>query len=436
MLPVTISLAALFCIIALFVRPGVAFSLIIASMLVWPDYLRIPMGPALMSVSRLLTIVILIRFLMQGRGRNLKFGLVDGLIIAEWFWLTLANIFADGNLLFLTRSIGTFFDTVLVYFAARLCIQNSRDILYAGSTLGLVAVGMGGLGIYESITNYSPYDSLIKYRRWETIFGEVADEKRLGFYRAKASDSVHIYFGLTMAAVGGILVAFRAYSRGLFGRKLGVVGAYLGTLSSFSSGPWISAVAFFVFTRFYSKKKYIQPVIWVVLLVLVLFHVISSRGAHFLISYLALNPTTAWYRAKVIDVAISELDKYWLFGFGASSPNYWGALVDGRHLVDIVNHYIIVATKSGLPGFFIFVCISIFALRKIYKTSRLTRDRSHDILLFMLGCLLLSFNVAILSVGLFGTSLKMYYIVLAVILSVCSFPIIKQERKSKIVQNL
>ncbi len=421
MTPITSAIALVLSSATFMVRPGMAFAILIASMLVWPDYLRIPVGPAWMSISRFVAFAIIIRMLSSGRGKEFRFCSLDGLIIVDWVWVIFSTLGAENNTATIVRSFGTGMDTALLYFAARLAIQNEQDVKDAVALLSFTAIYMASIGVIENFTNNSPYRSLISYRPWETEFGVVPDEKRLGLYRARASSSIHIYFGLTMAMVFGIIVAGRAYVGSFFSRTLGPVGGFLATFSSMSSGPWISLILFLFFSRFVNYSLYIKKTLFLVMLTLLGLQFVMNRDIHYLVSYISLNAHTAWYRAKLIDVSIVNLHEYWLFGYGTKSPHHWGAMIDGRPLVDMVNHFVLKAATSGVIGFVIFLSISVVAIRYIMAAWKNTKNAKYRKMAFTLGALLIGVNVAIWSVSMYGTPLKMYYILIALIVSVCSF---------------
>jgi hypothetical protein len=403
------------------VRPGLAFAILIASMLIWPDYLRIPVGPAWMSISRFVAFAIILKMLSSGRGKDFRFCALDGVIIADWLWIILSTLGAENNMSTIIRALGTGMDTALLYFAARLTIQNEQDFKDAIGLLSITAIYMAIIGIVENITNNSPYRSLIHYRPWETAFGEVPDEKRLGLYRARASSSIHIYFGLTMAMVFGIIVAGRGYISNFFSKTFGPIGGFFATFSSMSSGPWISLILFLFFSKFFNYSQYIKKAIMLSVLALLGLQIVMNRDIHYLVSYISLNAHTAWYRAKLIDVSIINLHEYWLFGYGANTPHHWGAMIDGRPLVDMVNHFVLRAATTGVLGFILFLTISVIAIRYIMAAWKKTTNIKYRKMVFTLGALLIGVNVAIWSVSMYGTPLKMYYILIALIVSVCSF---------------
>ncbi|MBE7636397.1 hypothetical protein GUA87_06035 [Sneathiella sp. P13V-1] len=429
MLIETIAIAVLLSLIVLYVKPGTALAIVLASTLLWPEYLRIPMGPALMSVSRILALVLFTKFLLNGRFRGMRGNLADVLMLVYWVWLLAANIIENQSLDYLTRAIGELLDLILIYFVARLSLQREVDFKQLVVVLSVLAIYIGALAAYEAVTGSTFYKQFLQYRPWVTVFGEVEIEKRLGFYRATVSESIHIYFGITMSIIGGLLVTLHTMTRKKLLTLVGIAFAYLGVVSSFSTGPWIAALSFLLFRQMKNHTAKIKPLLLTGLALLSILHLISERGIHYVGSYLGLNSATAWYRGRLIDVAFSELGSYWLFGYGSNLPHYWGGMVDGRPIIDIVNHYILVAVYGGLMALVLFLSITWLAYRNIFKLKLHTLPKKERYVGFSLIAILFSLNVAMLSVSFYDTPNKYYFALLGIMIS---YPyMVKKEVKMK-----
>src|SRR5690606_18558286 len=111
----------------------------------------------------------------------------------------------------------------------------------------------------------------------------------------------------------------------------------------------------------------------------------------------------------LIEVAIQQLHEYAWVGFGGTPPDHWGALIDGRKHVDIVNNYIFIAYSSGVLGFLLICAIQIGAIRRLLK---LFHDSTGPVryYAFSMICLIISIIVTSMSVALFGPTLLLSYI--------------------------
>jgi hypothetical protein len=423
---VTVAIAAISCVLALIVRPGLAAAILVASMLLWPDFMRIPFGPALMSCSRFVALTLVTRWIFSGRISQQDLCTVDLLVIANWVWLIAAKVFSGSPSATISQAVGSGLDTAIIYLAVRFAFRSKEDLFDFSRWLSIVTLITGGIALVEMLTNTSPYRALMHYRSWDTIFAEVPDEKRLGLFRARVSDSVHIYFGLTSMMIAGILAAAHQTYRSNLVQKFGLVGAYIGNFASLSTGPWIAGISNILIARLRFRPRLIKPIINAALLILVLAHILSNRGVHYLVSYTALSGSTAWYRSRLIDVAIEHLNEYWLFGYGARSMAHWGREIDGRAYVDVVNQYILVASSSGVLGMLLFIGISIYALKRTVRAWKLQEESNAQHLLFILASTLVSANIAIMAVNMYGTSIKVYFILVATIVAASDPRVFKQ----------
>ncbi len=390
---------------------------VIASAMLWPEYLRIPMGLAAMSVPRILAFVLLLKFIGNGQHRHINFGKVDKLVLSLWIWPILATIIAGGDDRQQVFIIGRGFDTALMYFIARIAIRSPEDLrgLYVG--LALSAIVMGIVGVVESITTRSPYLSMSGYMVWTSEF-EKGLEFRHGFLRAKGSTAAHIYFGMAMMVILGMLWALRVHAGKRLLNILSIPGAVVASLSSMSSGPWLGCIQLLFMNLFVRKVSLIRPAIKLIILAFIAMELISNRHFYNLVDYIALNADTAWYRTRLMEVAVSQWRDYWIFGVGSNLPHHWGALVDGRLHIDVVNHYLMVALYGGIPAVVMYISTHVIAVRMVIRVWKNDSDNARRQLLFGLATTLMALDFSSLSVGLFGPVLLLSNILLGCIVTI------------------
>ncbi|WP_169566131.1 hypothetical protein [Sneathiella limimaris] len=431
MVGVTSLLAALFSLYSIFVRPGFALGVVIISMLVWPEYLRMPVGVVQMSIPRVIAFILIVKLLFNGRGKKITLNRVDLSIFICWVWVIAASFIGGADSGEISRQIGRGLDTVLIYMATRLAIKDTRDIAGLFIPCAFLALFMGVMGVVEAVTFYSPYQKLEVYRAW--VWFDKPPEYRLGLLRAKASTEVHIYFGLSMAMLTGILWSVRGYAKSKSLLIVSVISGALGTFSSMSSGPWIAFLAFLGFNAFAFKTSLIKPLIWFIIFVCIGVELASNRHFYSLVGYIALSAGTAWYRVRLMEIAFDNLDEFWLYGVAGNWPHHWGALLDGRGHIDVVNHFLIMGLYGGILAMFLYIYSHYAAIKmsvKFWKRSNVISDRKA---IFTLVSLLLGIDVASMSVGLFGPPLMLSFVVLGLIVSVSTFP--SQDLKAKSKKN-
>ncbi|MEH6475005.1 MAG: hypothetical protein V7727_04920 [Sneathiella sp.] len=416
MIGITALITAGFGGLALLLRPGGAFGILIVSMLVWPEYLRIPVGPAEMSAPRLVALALLVRLIMLGRHRGIKLCSVDWLVFFLWLWTLFATIVSGSDSFKITSTIGSGFDTVLMYFVARLAIRSILDIRAMALPLFGLAIFMAAMGWMEAITFNSPYLGLDKYRGW--IWIEKGLDTRYGMLRAKVSTSVHIYFGIAMMIITGIAWAIKSDPKI---RKMSFFTALFAATAAFSaisSGPWLGVFILIFCNAFILKPSIIKPSLYMMMALAILLELVSNRHFYNLIDYIALNSGTAYYRTKLMEVAVSQWRDYWLVGVGDKSIQYWGSLVDSRLHVDLVNQFVIVAVNGGIPAFVMYLFVHINAIRYAIKARRKSIEKPYRNLLFCLVCTLIALDFSSLSVGLFGPPSLLANLLLGMMVSI------------------
>lgn len=402
-------------LLALFVRPGAAIGVLIVSMLIWPEYLRVPIGPADMSAPRLIALALLVRFIIQGRHIKMNVCSVDYLVFFLWAWTVLATVLSGAESAKTIEMIGYGFDTVLMYFVARLGIRSIQDAGGMAFPLFCIAAFMCVMGWQESYTTSSPYVGLDSYRTWVWIAKE--PEFRLGMMRAKVSTSVHIYFGMAMMLIAGIAWAIRSNPRVRKMSTFTALFAAVGGLASMSSGPWLAIVTLIFCNLYILRPSLIKPTLYLMLAVAIFLELASNRHFYNLIDYLALNSTTAWYRTRLLEVAVAQWRDYWLVGSSGIDINYWGGLLDGRRHIDLVNHFVIVAVNGGIPAFLMYIASHVNAVRYAAKARKTSKDPYRRKLIFYLISALIALDVSSMSVGLYEQPLLLTNILLGILVS-------------------
>ncbi|GAJ20755.1 unnamed protein product, partial [marine sediment metagenome] len=173
---------------------------------------------------------------------------------------------------------------------------------------------------------------------------------------------------------------------------VGVGLMVVGIFSSMSSGPMLAAILSILFIVFYRWRKYWKPVAIIIIVMCGSVEVISNRHFYDILGGFTLVPATAWYRSKLIDVALFEggMSGHWLTGYGLFVDPGWGPLIDGRDHTDAVNHYVLILARYGLIGLVPFLVMCTMAVKRLidaYKASIYDSDK------WLVWCL---------SAGLFG----------------------------------
>ncbi len=419
MIPQTLTISLVFGLLALSRRnSGAAVGVLVASILIWPEFLRIPLGLFEASAPRLVALLLIGKALVGGKHRMVTSSRVDKIILVIWVWTILASIIADTSLSpHVIQMIGRGFDTVLIYFVVRFYMTSIEDLKGLGRWLTIVAIVVGTLGVIEAVTTHSPYSGASAFRPWAGFGSSDAEQFRNGFLRAKGSTSIHIYFGMSIMLVTGMLWSINSGFRLRMGRWAILLGV-LGTLSSMSSVPWIACALMFVLGLYRIKPTLIRPSIYLLITLGFLLELASNRHFYNLIDYFVLDPHNAWYRSRLLEIAAAHLSEFWLVGVGSNWPIHWGVLLDDRESIDVVNHFLIVALNGGLAAMFLYIATHYLALTDVSKFRKSGKEMPMRIVAFNLACVLLALDFSSMTVSFFGPPLILSYVLLGLVVAI------------------
>lgn len=204
----------------------------------------------------------------------------------------------------------------------------------------------------------------------------------------------------------------------------------LGVFSSMSSGPILAAMLAVMFIAFYRYRRYWKIVVVFLIIMFSLVEIISNRHFYDVIGRFTFDSRTAWYRSKLIDVALFQggMSSHWLTGYGLIDPG-WSSKIDNRDHTDVVNHYLLVLCRYGIIGLIPFIVVIVSAFKMIIKSfqeSILERDRW---LIWCLAGALFGLLVSMFTVSLFGPPTSIFYI----LFGFCGvLPIILRENNCRI----
>jgi len=139
--------------------------------------------------------------------------------------------------------------------------------------------------------------------------------------------------------------------------------------------------------------------------------IISNRHFYDVLGGYTLVPGSAWYRSKLLDVALFEggMSGHWITGYGFRDPN-WGAKIDGRGLSDVVNHYLVILCRYGLVGLVPFLAIIVAAIRRLVWVFAHNKFEPDRWLIWCLSGAMFGILGAMNTVMLFGAPRTIFYI--------------------------
>jgi len=408
---VTIAVAVVASLLVMATKPRHGLGIYFALLMLYPSYLSVSLGSVDITVSRIVVTVLLLRVLTDRElAVAFRFKVMDFLVLALFAWGAFALTVTVGAGILENRA-GAFMNTVMPYFAARLIVKSRDDLLCFAKWVAVVVIPVAALAVLESATGWSMYLGMKQYSYLGMASG--ISDQRWGFYRA-AGPSMAITFGLCFVAVMPMILSLRKCTDSWKSvSTLSLLAAVGGVLASMSSGPLMCLVVFSGCAVLIYRPAYVKPIIVLFLLALVAAEIGSNRHFYYLIGYLTFSEKTAWYRAKLFEVAVRKLPEYWLLGYGGQDPG-WGPLIDERNYTDVCNGYILFAVTQGIPAMLLFsgvLATGIAYMTKVYRTSvlPLLKDAAWYMGSFMVGMIF-----ALWSVGLLGSMEMVFYIVVGV----------------------
>jgi hypothetical protein len=390
----------------------------------YPSYFSVPVGTIDFTVCRIIILAILAKlFLQTDLPGRFRFVWLDKLVIIYFAAQILAGVTTAQSLMaFLENRGGAVFDMVLSYFAVRLIIINKDRYLILLKGILFSAAPLAIFGFYQCLTSRNLLD-FIPGQRYSEL------PMRFGFYRAALTFSHSIMFGLYFAMLGpacaGLWYSIRK-NRWLYTIAISLMA--LGVFSSMSSGPFLAAILAILFIAFYRFRRYWKAATVIVVVMCGAVEIISNRHFYDVMGDFTFSSQTAWYRSRLIDVALTRggMAGHWLTGFGEVDPG-WGPIIDGRDHTDIVNQYLLVLSSYGLVGFIPFIAVIVAALKSIFEVLRADKSDLDTWLTWCLLGTLLGLLCAFMSVSLFDQPTTVFFVILGF---VGSLPLITYENSS------
>ncbi len=401
-------------------RPATALGVVMASAMLWPEYLRIPMGIAQMSAPRVAGLALLLRLLFTRGSAKVAWRWPDMLVMLFYLWLVAANILAGTPGTGLRTVIGSGFDTLLMYHLGRRVFANADQVGGAVKGIAIAAIILAPMALYENLTRSSPFIRALTDVMGAAVYVGGGSEVRLGMFRAFSTTQVPIYFGMAMMVLTGFMFAFRGTFRPKWLLWVGLAAAVSCVFSSISSGPWIGLMMAAGLNVFYWVRWLIVPSLCGMVAVTIGLEFLSNRHFYNLIDRIAMDSDNAYYRSRLMEVAMDHLSEYWLLGAAGGDLGFWGREIDYRETVDMVNNYLIVAVGGGVFALALYVSIKIGVMYSLIRAFKLGSPAMKPIA-FSIASLLIALSFSEFSVGLYGPALLFTYIIMGYSVSMCAW---------------
>lgn len=396
-------------------KPLYGLCVYIAVLFLYPGYLTVPVAGFNVSAQRMIVAALLLRVFADGGFTN-KFNantldkLVITMFIIGFITFSIKMNFAE----FAKTYSGVFMDTVLVYFMFRLILINRDSVMTVIKMVSVVFVIAAVMGVIHSYSGVSIYNKLYAYCPWNPTGETIPINERFGLFRAFGAFGVHIMFGLSFAAFMPLILLLKHEEGGWSKAAVFLfAAATAGALSSVSAGPYLGLMMVFGCLFLKRRPEFIKPVLTLAFLAVFACEIISNRGFFYVMGRFTFDQANAWYRARLIDVAVMKLPEYWALGYGMTDPG-WGEIIDTRLKTDVCNQYVLQAVYHGLGGLAVFISVLWSSVAGLRRFAKLASDRWASDAAWLLGICIVSLAVAFLSVGVFGKFTSVFYSLLGI----------------------
>jgi len=442
----TLAVAAAACVLVFCLPPAWWLIIYTALLAYYPQYLSVKIGTLDFMACRIVMVAMYAKLLLRGNLiKGFKFNYLDILVIAYFLAQLFSGLLTTDAGSLLENRFGVAFDSVLPYFIVRLTVTGKEEYRKLLKWILILAVPIAIVGFYQSITGHNPAGFLKMYRPWSIIpEGYIPImQRRYGFFRANVTFPHPILYGLFFAILGpvcaGILRSITRY-RVLYWSGLGFMG--IGVFSSMSGGPAFAAVTAVAFIAFYRFRRYWKTAVVAIVLMCGTIEFISTRHFYYYPTRFTFNLASAWYRGRLIDVALFEggMSGHWLTGYGLATDASlkasaeWGAKIDNRPSFDGVNEYLCIVFRFGLIALVPFLAMICAAIKRLIEALKTCLSDSDRWLVWCVSGSLAGILVAIVTVSLSGTQPTNLFFILIGLCGV--MPLIISDENRRLLEKL
>ena len=322
--------------------------------------LVIQIGPLRLSFYRVVLLATFFPTVVQiFRNPSIRICSVDILVTAFTFYVALSFAVTGASV----ATIGIHIvETLGPYCLARAFIRSSEDFIRCARVFVLCIILTIPFALYENVTR----DPIILtvLGKFLKVLPNVPHEQRFGLDRAQVVFDHPILYGLFSA--GGFSFALYTWRLRSGTRPAFVVGALVG-LAAFLSLSSAALVYVALQSGLFAYDRIMRAwrgrwaaLLWSGGILYTVLELASNRSmAQISISFLAMNPGTAWTRLLVNEAAVEEIKKFPFFGAGLGYE--WHP---PSHVVttSIDNFWLAVAFRNGYPSAALILAAALAAL--------------------------------------------------------------------------
>jgi len=367
---------------------------------------RIPvieLGPANLSVLRVLVLIGLVRAAARREWTAQGWNAIDTLLLAWATLLIASSAFHTPDAW--TFRLGMMLGELGVYFLCRVFLQDAADVRRTFTWLCIALAPLAVLMLLEKFTAQTYFAGM----------GGVSDVTiRNGYVRAAGPFAHPILAGTVGASF--VPIALYLWTDHRMVALIGFFGALAIVFASTSSGPVLMVAAACAGILAWNIRAHLRFLRWGALAVLILLQLVMHDPVYFLVARIDIaGGSTGWFRAQLIRSSLQHLSEWW--AVGTDYTRHWmptGIPANGNH-TDMTNHLLALGVMGGLPVAALFVAALWTAFRAVGRavcsSQSLADERGY--LAWTLGATLFGHLVNLWSISLYDQSISFLYLILA-----------------------
>ena len=297
----------------------------------------------------------------------------------------------------LRQCVILFITTFLPYYAVSRGVQSAEQLKKAMFAYVVTCFPLALVGVFESGKGWLLYLTIEEALKQNWVYGGYL--MRGDGLRASSSFGHSIMFGYGMVVALGFYLLLQTQIKNKLYKMIGFGIISAGLVAALARGPWVGA-AVLICVFLYLGKNGISNLMKLgmasmMTLALVSATPVGDKVINLLPFVGKTDKFNVDYRAQLVEASFAVVAKSPLFG----NKNFdkepeMQKMIQGEHIIDIVNQYVNVLLNSGILGLTLFLGIFISAL--IYANSAMKRVRYNNRELYDIGRTLIATLVAIM----------------------------------------
>jgi hypothetical protein len=299
------------------------------------------------------------------------------------------------------NQLGFLWDYLGGYFLVRCLIRNADDIRLVAKVFVLIAVVMAGCMIYEHCKLTNVFGLLMG--------GKIVPDIRNGNVRCRGvfqQEIIASTFGGTLVPL--FVCLWWAWKERL-AAVVGLVASVIITIMASSSTGIGAAGVAIVALCLWPLRRYARQMRWGLVLAILGLAAVMKAPVWFLLARVDfVGGSTGWDRANLIDQCVRHFASWFLVG--TADNDKWGFFT-----WDLCNQFVAEAVQGGLITLILYFTLIKRSFAKIGVARKKARNRTHELLLWTVGCILCGHLAGFFGISYFDQMKDWWFVTLAMI---------------------